>query len=217
MNSRSTHQRITNATTTTLSTSSLRGNRTIGFSANDAFTNKKSSISVQVNSHGRDLINKTSISTENSQNFNAKTATTQQPVTKKDESSPGDVGANDSNIINDTDTTIYNPEDYIYIKDDKLTWVPAIVLSIDTKERNTARVKVPMYEDEQSIQVMLQNSKNGKPTGWKEVDIDLEEYPGKAPPLQSISVPEGEFSYPDMVDFTHLNEVRHYKALKFNK
>ena len=91
----------------------------------------------------------------------------------------------------------------VYVMDKKFAWIPAQV-----KEMNgdTVTVRIPEYEDEAAIA-----SDGGKSaTGWREEQVKVKHYPGKALPMQNVDKNGQLTTVDDMVDLPFLHEVRSF-------
>ena len=92
-------------------------------------------------------------------------------------------------------------EKYTFVKDDKLAWVPAIIIK---QECHTVHVKVPEYQGEQSTVC----DGGEKAVGWEECMVQLDDYRHQQLPIQNVDENGKMQSFPDMIDFEHLHEVR---------
>jgi len=93
----------------------------------------------------------------------------------------------------------------VYIRDDKLAWIPARLVESD---KETAKVAVPQYEAEEFIQT----DGGEKATGFKTKVVKLKDYQGRALPLANCG-PDGKIKeVDDMVDLPYLHEA----AILFN-
>lgn len=165
------------------------------------------------------------ISTSNrgtSSKFNKSNTTTKSYYNAKKERMSSVISDDDEN--DDNLPLPVSPENLVYIKDNQLAWIPAIrISSIETEDTagssttaDSIRVKVKNYNivDEQSItlynflqEIKKQDFMNTTTLdNWKEMDVKLDQYPGKLLPIQSM-FPKGTTSYTDMVEFEHLHEV----------
>lgn len=90
----------------------------------------------------------------------------------------------------------------VYIMDKKFAWVPATVKSMAA---DSVIVRIPEYADEASI--ASDGGKGAK--SWREEEVKLKPYPGKALPMQNVDKNGNLSLVDDMVDLPFLHEVRY--------
>ena len=97
-------------------------------------------------------------------------------------------------------TTGSNTSNHVYIQSKDHAWVPARLLETSGDE---AKVSVPNYKDEQSMQ-----SDGGRGArGTTPMTVKLSTYPNKALPLQNVNEDGTLKEHEDMVDLPFLHEV----------
>ena len=91
-------------------------------------------------------------------------------------------------------------DSYVFIRDPKYAWVPAIKEGQNDKK---AQVRVPQYPDEQSF-VCDAGASSKK---WQNEEVPLKDYNRGVLPMQNVNASGNLVSYPDMVNLPFLHEV----------
>jgi len=91
-------------------------------------------------------------------------------------------------------------ESYVFIRDPKYAWVPAIKESQNAKK---AQVRVPQYPDEQSF--VCDAGASAKK--WQNEEVPLKDYNRGVLPMQNVNAGGTLVSYPDMVNLPFLHEA----------
>lgn len=97
----------------------------------------------------------------------------------------------------------------VYVMDKKFAWVPAQVKEMSG---DMAVVRIPEYPEEADI--MSDGGKGAKT--WREEQIKIKHYPGKALPMQNVDKNGQLTVVDDMVDLPFLHEVRSYNMGETN-
>jgi hypothetical protein len=88
----------------------------------------------------------------------------------------------------------------VYIRDDEFAWIPARLIE---QNKDTAKVAVPQYENEESI---LSDGGKGA-IGFKSMTVKLKDYAAQTLPLQNVGKNGVLKEVDDMVDLPYLHEV----------
>lgn len=91
-------------------------------------------------------------------------------------------------------------ESFVFIRDPEYAWIPCTKIGGDA---NKARVKVPQYEDEQSI--ACDGGAGAK--RWEEEEVALKDYNRGVLPMQNVDASGNLKKFPDMVNLPFLHEV----------